>query len=239
MKDKLQHAFGQVHADPARVARTRAFVLAQMRPARRAVWPRALVAAACLMLAVLGSGWLWFSPTAHISIDVNPSLELAVNRFDRVVGVEGWNEDGQTLADSLDLQFTDYTQAVEEILAHETVANLLAEDAVLEITVVGPENFQCTRLLAGVKACTAGQGNARCHAARPEEAAAAHEMGLSCGKYRAYQELLALDPTVTPEEVAGMTMAEIRAAIRQLQGAETGVPATPGGHGHGHRHGWE
>ena len=64
-------------------------------------------------------------------------------------------------------------------------------------------------------------------------------MGLSCGKYRAYQELLALDPTVTPEEVAGMTMAEIRTAIRQLQGAETGVPATPGGHGHGHRHGWE
>ena len=156
-----------------------------------------------------------------------------------VVGVEGWNEDGQTLADSLNLQFTDYTQAVEEILAYETVANLLAEDAVLEITVVGPENAQCTRLLAGVKACTAGQGNARCHAARPEEAEAAHEMGLSCGKYRAYQELLALDPTVTPEEVAGMTMAEIRTAIRQLQGAETGVPATPGGHGHGHRHGWE
>ena len=239
MKDKLQHAFGQVHADPARVARPRAFVLAQMRPARRAVWPRALAAAACLMLAVLGSGWLWLSPTAHISIEVNPSVAVGVNGFDGVGGVEGWNEDGQTLADSLDLQFTDYTQAVEEILAHETVANLLAEDAVLEITVVGPENAQCTRLLAGVKACTAGQGNARCHAARPEEAAAAHEMGLSCGKYRAYQELLVLDPTVTPEEVAGMTMAEIRAAIRQLQGAETGVPAAPGGHGHGHRHGWE
>lgn len=236
MKDKLQHAFGQVHADPARVARTRAFVLAQMQPARRVVWPRALAAAACLVLAVLGGGWLWLRPTAHISIDVNPSLELAVNRFDRVVGVEGWNEDGQALADDLDLQFTDYTQAVEEILAHETIAALLAQDAVLEITVVGPENAQCTRLLAGVKACTAGQGNARCHAALPEEAEAAHEMGLSCGKYRAYQELSALDPTVTPEEVAEMTMAEIRAAIRQLQGAQS---AAPGGQGHGHRHGWE
>ena len=30
------------------------------------------------------------TPTAYISIDINPSLELGINRFDRIVSVEGY-----------------------------------------------------------------------------------------------------------------------------------------------------
>lgn len=46
--------------------------------------------------------------------------------------------------------------------------------------------------------------------------AAAQEAGLPYGKYRAFLELQALDPTLTPEDVAGMTMKEIRAWIDEL-----------------------
>ena len=31
---------------------------------------------------------------AVISVDVNPSIELSINRFDRVIDVEGYNADG-------------------------------------------------------------------------------------------------------------------------------------------------
>ncbi|HIZ42609.1 MAG TPA: hypothetical protein H9811_08620 [Candidatus Gemmiger excrementigallinarum] len=76
----------------------------------------------------------------------------------------------------------------------------------------------------------------------------AHECGLSYGKYRAYRELAALDPTVTPEAVQGMTMREIRDRIAALTGdastqSAAGNPAdcenpTPqngnGHHGGGH-----
>ena len=32
--------------------------------------------------------WLYFEPTAEISIDINPSLELELNRFNHVLSVE-------------------------------------------------------------------------------------------------------------------------------------------------------
>ncbi|WP_181861874.1 anti-sigma-I factor RsgI family protein [Slackia isoflavoniconvertens] len=36
-------------------------------------------------------------PTAYMGIDVNPSIELGVNRFDVVVCAEGLNDDGEAV----------------------------------------------------------------------------------------------------------------------------------------------
>ena len=57
---------------------------------------------------------------------------------------------------------------------------------------------------------------------------AAHDCGLSYGKYRAYLELAALDPTVTPEEVQGMTMREIRDRIAALSGGTATAESAAG-----------
>ena len=84
--------------------------------------------------------WLYFTPTATISIDINPSIELGVNRFNRVVSVEGaYNADGVKLAGELSVQYADYMDALGQVLANDTVAALLDADGVLTITVVGPE----------------------------------------------------------------------------------------------------
>lgn len=238
MKDEIQRAFGQVHADPALKARTKAFVAARTQPRLPRRTPLAL-AAACLLLMLAGGGWLCFFPTARISIDINPSIELSVNRLDRVIGVEGWNEDGRTLAQTLDVWFDPYTEAVEAILADQQVEALLAEGGAMDITVVGPENQQCSRMLTALEDCTAGHQNTRCHTAQPEELEEAHDLGLSCGKYRAYLELYALDPSVTPEQVGSMTMREIRDRLAQLEGGTGTSSASSGstGQGRGHHHG--
>ena len=246
MKDNIRQAFGQVHADPALKARTRAFVAAQTRPRLAPVrrLPQVLAAAACLLVLLAGSYWLYFFPTARISIDINPSIELSVNRFDRVIGVEGWNEDGRALAETLDIWFDTYTDAVEAILADQQIAALLAGGGAMDITVVAPQNEQCSRMLTDLENCTAGHQNTRCHTARPEELEDAHELGLSCGKYRAYLELYALDPSITPEQVSSMTMREIRNLLAQLEGGAGSGAASPGttsqsqgsGHHHGHGH---
>lgn len=57
-----------------------------------------------------------------------------------------------------------------------------------------------------------------CHSASSEGAAAARELGLPCGKYRAFLELRKLDPDITPEEVCNMTMRQIRELIVDLSG---------------------
>lgn len=187
-----------------------------------------------MLLALLGGRWLYFTPTAAISIDINPSLELSVNRFDRVIAITGFNEDGQALSDALDVKYKNYAQAVEQILHHDSVTALLSGGEVIAITVVGPDGQQSAKLLSGVKTCAAGQGNIDCYSAQPEEADTAHEAGLSCGKYRAFLELQLLDPDVTPEAVQGMTMREIRDMIDRLS-SDSGSDSPPSGSwGNGH-----
>lgn len=230
MNDRIKGAFDQVHAEEDLKGRTLDYVTGQLeRRARTAARsPRRLVPlAACLLLLAMGltGYWAYFTPTAAISIDVNPSLELEINRFDKVIGVEGYNEDGQALADSLDVQFMDYAQALDQILASDPISGLLASDAVLTIAVGGTDMSQCGRLLSHVETCVQGHENTYCYAADAQEMEEAHALGLSCGKYQAYLEVLALDPTITPEEIQGMTMREIRDLIDALSGGQT----VPGG----------
>ena len=252
MRDELRKAFDSVRASRELKENTLERVMGNRGGRRRpaAAARRGLAAAACLVLALAGWGgyWLYFTPTAAISIDVNPSLELGINRFDRVVSVEGYNADGQALAAQLSVTHLNYEQAVEQILDTQEIAALLAQDEVLTITVTGSDEGQCGRILSCVEAETAQSPNIHCQSARQEEVEAAHDLGLSYGKYRAYLEVLALDPTVTPEEIQGMTMREIREMIQALssgqqpsqsggQDQNQGQGGGSGGHGQGRGHG--
>lgn len=224
MHEEIRAAFDSVHAEPELKAAAKAAVARQLRRRQSPARPLrlALATAACAaVVVVLGGRWFYFTPTAHISIDINPSLELGINRFDRVISVQGWNDDGTALAEAVDVTNLSYTDAVETILSTDTIETLLAQDAVVEIGVIGDDDTHCEALLAGVEACTGDRQNAHCYRAGTDEVEAAHDCGLSYGKYRAYQELAALDPSVTPEEVQGMTMRQIRDRIAALSGGTT------------------
>lgn len=78
----------------------------------------AVAAAACLVLIALasGGGYVFFTPTAYISIDINPALELGINRFDRIVSVEGYNAEAEELLAELDIRFLPYQEGLQELL---------------------------------------------------------------------------------------------------------------------------
>lgn len=244
MDEKIRAAFDQIHATPEQKAQTRAY-LAQAR--RRKARPRRSLAAAAacflLLLAGLGGYWAYFVPTSAISVDLDSALELEVNRFDQVIGVQGYGEAEEELAQSLNLRFMNYQEALGLLLASWDGEHTVS------ITVTGGDQDQCSRLLEGAESCTDGQ-DVHCAQATQEEVEAARSAGLSFGKYRAFLQLQALDPSVTPEDVQGMTMAEIRAWIDTLSqpaggdstasGGESGHQhgqAGGGGHGYGYGHG--
>src|SRR4051794_1234883 len=50
------------------------------------------VAASFLILAMLSSGvYAYYTPYSYVSVDINPSLEFSVNRFEKVIGVHAFN----------------------------------------------------------------------------------------------------------------------------------------------------
>ena len=139
------------------------------------------------------------------------------------------------LTRSLDIRFMDYSEAVSQIMENEEIAALLSRNEIMTIAVTGADSAQSEEILAGLQSCTAGRNNTHCYYAHPDEIHAAHEAGLPYGKYRAYLELLALDPTVTPEEIQDMTMREIRERINALSNGGDASWA-PHGKGHGPHH---
>lgn len=248
LNEKLKDVFDQVQAEEDLKEKTRAFLARKTRgykKSRTINYKYLIPAAACLIFVLFAFGgyWLYFTPTADISVDINPSIELGINRFDKVVSVSSYNDDGQELLDSINIKYMDYTEAVDQILASENIAALLDNDAVMTITVVCSDGSQSARLLSGVESCTEGQKNTHCYCADSDEVSQAHHLGLSYGKYRAYLELQALDPDITPEEIQGMTMREIRDLIESLSDddeAETqtesnGYHKNGNGHGHGNQ----
>lgn len=221
MNDKIKAAFDTIHADENLKNSTRDFIAQKTRSytKRRSPNYRIIpIAAVCLVLVLFAGVKLYFTPTTHINIDINPSLDLGINCFDRVISVSALNDDGKKLIETLDLKFASYDEALHRILDNQSIEALLSENELMTVTVIETNNAQCGNILSAVKDCTNDYSNVHCHSASSEQASAARGLGLSYERYLAYLELHALDPDITPEIIQSMTMREIRELTAQLTG---------------------
>ena len=224
MKHKLSAAFSFVSASPDLKERTLAALRRRTartaRPARR--W---IPAVACLLAVVvaLGGCGVYFTPTAVISVDVNPSVELSVNPFNRVISATGRNADGEALLSGLSLRFLDYRDAVDTLLAADSVAQCLSQGEVLSIAVADDNETRQAAMLDELSHHAAQSENVYCYPAQPQDVEDAHALGLSCGRYRVYRQILELDPTFSAQDAARMTMAQLRDLLAQLNRENPGI----------------
>ena len=228
MEHEIVRAFQTVRAEESLKADTLERVLEAAARRRRRRRLGAL-AAACCCLALVVLGAVYRTPTSVISIDVNPSLELTVNRFDRVIAVSGYQEDGEALAASLRLLHLSYAQAVDRVVESPAVAACLERGEWLSISVVELDADQGAEILRYISACTAGTENASCRAVDQASVACAHDLGLSYGKYQTYVEIQAAGGSLTAQEAGEMTMGQLRALLAELEGG----PAAGNGQGAG------
>ena len=168
---------------------------------------------------------------------MNPSVELGINRFDKVISVEGYNREGDQIAALLNVKYMNYTDALDRILKDESIASYLSQDEIVSIAVVGSDEERCGKMLTEIESFTAETGNTHCCSANMEDVEEAHTAQLSYGKYQAYLELNALDPSITPEKIQGMTMREIRDLLRALY-AQNPDKQPEDGFLHGEHHGY-
>ena len=224
MKDKLYDAFDAVRATE-RLKRT---TLAQIRRktfdyGRQQLQyrqHRRRLAAGLLSLVLVFSGLgIWYLPATSIGLDINPSLELSVNALDRVIALKGNNEDGLEVARHLDVAGMPYDEAMQRILISQELATYLEKGSMISISVVGGNHAHAEQILSKVVywayALAEDESVIYCRTDR-ETVAAARAAGLCIPRYLAWQHLLETNPDVTPEEIAQMDKAEIR-ALAQLK----------------------
>lgn len=176
-----------------------------------------MAASLCLIVSGVVFGQnvqeIYAMETSYISIDVNPSIELCLNQFDRVVDVLAYNEDGQKVVDCLNVKRKCYTDALDEILNNEVFCSYLTDDADLIFTVVSDKEDV---IIAGIEQCTQRVvENSTIHCADNAARQTARANHCSVGKYTAYEELVQYDDSVTIEDCKDMTMHEIHMRINE------------------------
>lgn len=175
--------------------------------------------AACAVLIALGIGggaYVYQTPVAYVGIDINPSIELGVNYFDRVVSAEGDNADGQDILSETNVVGMSYEEALVSLNDSLTNKGYLTADAAVAVTVMCDDDSRCSNLEETSQRCfsSAGQG-VYCSRATSTEHHEAHKAGLGMGKYLAWRSLVDTGVDISADDVAHMTMSELRALAAQ------------------------
>ncbi len=232
---KIKRAFSEIHADPALKHQTFNSVIdrsAKRKDHRRLLGYRQLILAASLIFTFALGYWAYFIPVSAISIDVNPSIEIEINRLDRVIKVYAFNDDGQQIIDNINVKNMNYIDAVIALTDTDVLDSYL-QDAVLEVTVSCNNDNKLDEIMNNVKNCM-NHENVHYGQSTYDCANEAHHNELSCGKYEKYILLKQYDEDITTEEVANMTMKELNDLLQQYGEDLSGMQH---GQGHGHHHG--
>lgn len=238
----FKDAFDRVHADKDLISDTKANIAKKAAYSEKKYFSpvkRTAMALAGIMVFILaGGGYVSYAaPVSSVSIDVNPSVELKMNVYDRVVGITGYNDDGEELAESLDVKNMYCTDAVNEVLQSEAVTSAQQDDGTVEVTVSSRMGNRSEKLRQRI--CDGTQVNAQnvyC-LDNQEDIESAKEAGISTGKYRAYLELKEVNPDITVDDIRNMSMREIRNMINSYDETDNTTNANGNGNGNGNGYG--
>lgn len=242
MANRIKDEFSSVKASEELKAATLSYLQAEReRRGRRPLgffgsYPsmRGILAAACLAVLLTGGigGYsVVRTPVSYISIDVNPSIELALNRLDRVVSAAAYNQDGEIILDGISVRGKPYVEAIDTIVGSEAMAGYLTEGAALTFTVASAVDEKEQILQEGVLQSHGfmGHGGQSVNVG-VELVSEAYGHGVSFGKYAAYLELAQYDGSVTVEDCREMTMSEIHHQIDAHEhGCASGKDGAQGG----------
>lgn len=179
--------------------------------------------AACLALVacLIGGTADFLRPMAYVGIDVNPSVELTLNRFDIVVGTHALNDDGQQALDEASCMWRTFDDAARDL--DGAMRAIAGEGAVVEVSIDCDNESRYAALAAQSNNCFGCNGEAHCNRTSAEERQAAHDLGMGVAKYRTYQALQEAGVDISAEKCASMSMRELRDLL-----AESGVNTSEG-----------
>lgn len=166
------------------------------------------------------------TPIAYVSVDINPSVELGVNAFDKVVSTEAYNEDGEKVLEGTDLINTNIDDAVNAVISNAVSEGYISEDgtSAIEITTTTDEKEVAAELDESLNEVAdevlndneieATVETENVALARRDEA---RELGITPGKLNLIQKLQALDPTITVEDYKDSSVKEIQKKAKELR----------------------
>lgn len=193
----------------------------------------AAVAAACICLVFTGGGACYYHMEngrveSVIGIDVNPSVEISINRKERVLEARALNEDAAAIMEGMDLKGVDLNVAVNAVVGSMVTHGYLDDlDNAILVTVSNDSVRKAKELRASVvgdveRTLKENQVEAVVYDQQviedEEMEALAREYGISYGKAYFLKELIDQNDSLDikdMEELSSMTMEEIAHRITE------------------------
>lgn len=189
--------------------------------------------AVAMSLAVLliggggGSAYAYYeTPKSYVSLDINPSVELGVNAFGKVVDVKPYNSDGEKILIEIKIKGADVTEAISKLVSSAVNNGYVSEDGstVVSLTSETDDKELGTELETdaeeGAKEAleesgkTAAINKDNVALARRDEA---RTLGITPGKLNLINKLQAVDPTATVEQYKDASVKEIMKSIKEAR----------------------
>lgn len=232
MTNRIHDAFERITAPGELKSSTLDYLHFQrlQRTARRkSRWGWAVACCCALLLGLAAGAYRFFTvPVSYVSVDLNPSIELALNRADRVTSVSAFNEDGILVLEGLPLKGTLYTEAIAILLNSPAMEPYLSNEPALTFTVAAGSGEKEAALIAGIQSSPEyGAYGGISYRADLSSIDEAHSCGLSFGKYAAYLVLSQYDESVTVADCHSMTMAELHQRIHTCRDGHNTAVQTP------------
>ena len=187
-----------------------------------------ITGAAFLLVAASSTGVYAYykTPVAYLSLDINPSVELGVNAFDKVVTVEGYNDDGEKIIEGIDVTGSNVTEAVETLIESVADNGYIVEDGSTVISLTSETDnpdiaaeIQNDAEEGANSALEDKDGIAvvqtdNVSLSMNEEARA---LGITPGKLNLIKKLQTVDPTVTVEQYKDSSVKNIMKTIKNIR----------------------
>lgn len=205
-------------------------VTAMTTTKKNSTWGRRLVGlAACLCLLAGGVWGVQDYRTNHrvdavVSLDVNPSVEIQVNRKDRVMKVIPLNEDGKIIVGEMDFSGSDLDVAVNALIGSMLQNGYLSELA--NSILISVDNENSARGAALQQHLTAEvnrllqtenfTGAVLSQTVTPNEELKkqAEQYGITKGKAQLIAEVMAGNPLYTFDDLAPLTINELNLLLK-------------------------
>lgn len=214
----------------------------KMTTTKNKTWTTKLIAAAaCLCLLVGGAIGLQSYRVNHtvdavVSLDVNPSVEIQVNKKDRVMAVNPLNEDGRTIVGEMDFSGSSLEVAVNALIGsmlQNGYLNELANSILISVDNDDPVRGAALqqRLTEEVNKLLqtdtfTGAVLSQTVSKDEELRQMAEQYGITQGKAQLIREIMAGNALHTFAELAPLTINELNLLLRAEAAAPTHVEIT-------------
>lgn len=160
-----------------------------------------------------------------VYIDINPSVALKLNRFDRVIGVEYLNDDAKNLLSNVKLVGTNSTDALSTIITACDTAGYVNANSEIYISATAKDDESSEKTLQKLKGHAETMRevkdescNINTYNAKKNDKKDYKKESLSPAKYELINEIIAADSSYTLEMLKNKSMKELNDIKRALLG---------------------